>query len=45
MEGIAGGKVQLTEYADTDNYYLFLSDHIIFQARINNKRNYIIQHV
>ena len=30
MESIAGGQVVLNEYLDTDNYYLFLSDHIIF---------------
>lgn len=30
MEETTGQKVQLSEYADTDNYYLFLSDHIIF---------------
>jgi hypothetical protein len=30
MEEIAGGSVQLTEYSDTDNYFLFLSDHIVF---------------
>jgi hypothetical protein len=30
MEGIAGGAVQLTEYPGTDNYFLYLSDHIIF---------------
>ncbi len=30
MEGIAGGAVNLTEYPGTDNYYLYLSDHIIF---------------
>ncbi len=31
MEEIAGGAVGLTEYLATDNYYLYLSDHIIFQ--------------
>lgn len=30
MEGIAGGAVSLTEYPGTDNYFLYLSDHIIF---------------
>lgn len=30
MEDILGGQVSLTEYPDTSNYYLFLSDHIIF---------------
>lgn len=31
MEGIAGGGVQLTEYRNYDNYFLYLSDHIIFE--------------
>lgn len=31
MEGIAGGAVALTEYPNTDNYYLYLSDHVIFE--------------
>lgn len=31
MEGIAGRSVNLTEYPDTDNYYLYLSDHVVFQ--------------
>lgn len=31
MEDIAGGSISLTEYPNTDNYYLFLSDHIIFE--------------
>ncbi|MGI6036845.1 MAG: DUF3798 domain-containing protein [Limnochordia bacterium] len=31
MEDIAGRQVALTEYEGTDNYYLYLSDHIIFQ--------------
>ncbi len=30
MEDIAGGAVSLTEYPGTDNYFLYLSDHIIF---------------
>lgn len=30
MEEIAGGEVGLTEYPNTDNYYLYLSDHIVF---------------
>ncbi len=30
MESIAGGSVTLTEYPGTDNYFLYLSDHIIF---------------
>lgn len=30
MEDIAGGSVTLTEYPGTDNYFLYLSDHIIF---------------
>ena len=30
MEEIAGGQVFLTEYPGTDNYFLYLSDHIIF---------------
>jgi hypothetical protein len=30
MEEIAGSKVTLTEYPGTDNYFLYLSDHIIF---------------
>lgn len=30
MEKIAGGAVNLTEYPGTDNYFLYLSDHIIF---------------
>ena len=30
MEEIAGGAVLLTEYPGTDNYFLYLSDHIIF---------------
>jgi hypothetical protein len=30
MEGIADGAVTLTEYPGTDNYFLYLSDHIIF---------------
>ncbi len=30
MENIAGGAVTLTEYTGTDNYFLYLSDHIIF---------------
>lgn len=30
MEEIAGGTVNLTEYPGTDNYYLYLSDHIVF---------------
>jgi hypothetical protein len=30
MEKIAGGSVNLTEYPGTKNYYLYLSDHIIF---------------
>ncbi len=30
MEEIAGGSVQLTEYTGTNNYFLYLSDHIIF---------------
>lgn len=30
MESIAGMKVTLSEYPNTDNYYLYLSDHIIF---------------
>ncbi len=31
MEEIAGGRVQLTPYEGTDNYFLYLSDHIIFE--------------
>ncbi len=30
MEDIAGGSVMLTEYTGTDNYFLYLSDHVIF---------------
>ena len=30
MEDIAGGSVQLTEYTGTTNYFLYLSDHIVF---------------
>ena len=30
MEDIAKGEVTLTEYPGTDNYFLYLSDHIIF---------------
>lgn len=30
MKEIAGDQVFLTEYAGTDNYYLFLAEHIIF---------------
>lgn len=30
MEGIAGGKVNLTEYPGTSNYFLYLSDHVVF---------------
>lgn len=30
MEEIAGGAVTLTEYKGTSNYFLYLSDHIIF---------------
>ncbi len=30
MEEIAEGRVVLTEYPGTDNYFLYLSDHIIF---------------
>lgn len=30
MEDIAGGGVELTEYPGTDNYFLYLSDHIVF---------------
>lgn len=30
MQEIAGGEVGLTEYPNTDNYYLYLSDHIVF---------------
>lgn len=30
LESIAGGKVQLSKYGDYDNYFLYLSDHIIF---------------
>lgn len=30
MEEIAGGAVKLTEYTGTSNYFLYLSDHIIF---------------
>lgn len=30
MEEIADGRVVLTEYPGTDNYFLYLSDHIIF---------------
>lgn len=30
MEDIAGGAVTLTEYPGTDNYFLYLSDHIVF---------------
>lgn len=30
LEKIAGGSVQLTEYEGHDNYFLYLSDHIIF---------------
>lgn len=32
MEKIAGGAVTLTEYRGTNNYFLYLSDHIIFGA-------------
>ncbi len=31
MEEIAGGGVKLTPYEGTDNYFLFLSEHIIFE--------------
>lgn len=31
MEDIAGGSVHLAEFPGTDNYYLYLSDHVIFQ--------------
>lgn len=31
MEDIIDGQVTLTEYPGTDNYYLYLSDHIIFE--------------
>lgn len=31
MEEIAGRSINLTEYPGTDNYYLYLSDHVIFQ--------------
>jgi hypothetical protein len=30
MEKIAGGSVSLTEYPNTKNYFLYLSDHIVF---------------
>ncbi len=30
MEGIAGGAVGLSEWPNTDNYYLYLSDHVVF---------------
>lgn len=30
MEEIAGTSVQLTKYGKTDNYFLYLSDHIVF---------------
>jgi len=30
MEEIAGGSVALSEWPGTDNYYLYLSDHIVF---------------
>ena len=30
MEDIADGSVSLTEYPGTDNYFLYLSDHIVF---------------
>jgi predicted small lipoprotein YifL len=30
MEKIAGGSVSLTEYPGTKNYFLYLSDHIVF---------------
>ncbi|KAB3530438.1 DUF3798 domain-containing protein [Alkaliphilus serpentinus] len=30
LEDIAGGKVQLSNYGDYNNYFLYLSDHIIF---------------
>lgn len=30
LEGIAGGKVELTNYKDNQHYFLYLSDHIIF---------------
>ncbi len=30
MEKITGGEVTLTEHVGTDNYFLYLSDHIIF---------------
>jgi hypothetical protein len=31
MEEIAGQSVNLVEYPGTDNYYLYLSDHVVFQ--------------
>lgn len=34
MEDIAGGAVVLTEYTGTDNYFLYLSDHIIFEGQL-----------
>ncbi|MBM4465009.1 MAG: DUF3798 domain-containing protein [Chloroflexi bacterium] len=33
MEKIAGGSVTLTEYPGTNNYFLYLSDHIIFDGQ------------
>ena len=30
MEGIAEQSVSLSEYGDTDNYFLYLSDHLVF---------------
>lgn len=30
LEDIAGGGIELTNYKDYDNYFLYLSDHIIF---------------
>lgn len=34
MEDISGGNVSLTLYDGTDNYFLYLSDHIIFDGEI-----------
>ncbi len=31
MEGIAGQSVTLSEYSGTDNYFLYMSDHIVFE--------------
>ncbi|MBN4069376.1 DUF3798 domain-containing protein [bacterium AH-315-G05] len=30
LEDIAGGKVDLTNYLDYDNFFMYMSDHIIF---------------